>query len=109
MNPGNINVRAVGTPPLVPAIVGADHAFAIWVDDAISIWIVPPIVLVLLFTVPTNVKEDEFVLHWTEATVGTTFAVGRIELRDLIRIGVLAEIIMIVVAGTYCLIFAPYL
>ncbi|MGE4657705.1 MAG: SLC13 family permease [Gammaproteobacteria bacterium] len=201
-------------PPLLPNILGEENAFSLWLSNAISIWVVPPIVLLLLFTVPSNLKEREFVLNWKEAsaripweillmvtsavavvqtlaafgftdlvaqniakashsavglpyltgiataistnlmsgvaaaalltavmvpvaeqvgfnpaaitimvpatamgiifpwagaTVGTAFAIGQIELRDLIRIGILAEIIMIAVAGTFCLIFAPFL
>ena len=201
-------------PPLLPEILGEENAFSLWLSGAISIWMVPPIVLLLLFTVPSNLQEREFVLNWKEAnaripweillmvtsavaavqalsefgftdliaqrvtdaggssfgltylagivtaistnlmsgvaaaalftavmvpvaeqvgfnpaaitimvpasamgivfpwagaTVGTAFAIGQIELRDLIRIGILAEIIIIVVAGTYCLIFAPFL
>ncbi len=201
-------------PPFLPSLLGEDNAVALWVDETISIWMVPPIVLLLLFVTPTSLQKPEFVLEWKEAnaripweillmvtsavavvqaltsfgftdlmasniaetrvnavglpylagivtsvstnfmsgvaaaalftavmvpvaeqvgfnpaaitimvpatamgiifpwagaTVGTAFAIGRIELKDLIRIGILAEIIIIAVAGTYCLILEPFL
>ncbi len=201
-------------PPLLPGILGEDNALAAWLSNAISIWMVPPIVLLLLFTVPCNLQKREFVLNWKEAnqripweillmvtsavaavqalanfgftdliaqnvseaggsaaglpyltgiatavstnlmsgvaatalftavmvpvaeqigfnpaaitimvpasamgivfpwagaTVGTAFAIGQIELRDLIKVGIVVEIIIVAVAGTYCLIFAPFL
>ena len=50
-------------PSLLPAILGEDHAVSIWVDSAISIWMVPPIVMLLLFATPIN-QEDGFQKPW---------------------------------------------
>ena len=55
-------------PPMLPDIPGEKSAVAVWVSDAISIRMVPPVVLLLLpFTVPSNLREREFVLNWQEA------------------------------------------
>ena len=201
-------------PSLLPGILGEENAFSIWVDNAISIWMVPPFVMLLLFIAPSNLQKHEFVLDWKEAnehiswgvllmvtsaiavvqalssfgftevlaqyirdasvpayglpyvtglvtsistnfmsgvaaaalitavmvpvaetvnfstvaitimvpatamgivfpwagpTVGTAFGISNIELKDLIRVGIVAEIIMIIVAGTYCLLIGPFL
>ena len=55
-------------PPLLPKILGEEQWFTVWVDSVISIWIVPPIILFLLFALPTNLKERDFVLNWKEAS-----------------------------------------
>ena len=55
-------------PSLLSDILGEESAVAVWVSDAISIWMVPASAM-----------------------------------------GIVVEIIMIAVAGTYCLIFAPFL
>jgi len=201
-------------PSLLPGILGEENTFSIWVDNAISIWMVPPFVMLLLFIAPSNLQKHEFVLDWKEAsehvswgvllmvtsaiavvqalsslgftevlaqsirdasvtayglpyvtglatsistnfmsgvaasalitavmvpvaetvnfstvaitimvpatamgivfpwagpTVGTAFGISNIELKDLIRVGIVAEIIMIIVAGTYCLLIGPFL
>ena len=49
------------------------------------------------------------VFPWAGPTVGTAFGISNIELKDLIRVGIVAEIIMIIVAGTYCLLIGPFL
>lgn len=49
------------------------------------------------------------IFPWAGATVATAFGFGEISLKDLIRVGILAEIIMITVAAVYCLVFAPFL
>ena len=201
-------------PPILPEILGAENAFVVWVDDSISIWMVPPFVMLMLVIAPSNVQDREFVLNWKDAneriswgvllmvtsaigvvqalssfgftdvmtrvitdmsvnafglpyvtgiatsvstnfmsgvaasalltavmvpvaesldfsavaitimvpatamgivfpwagpTVGTAFGISNIELKDLIRVGIVAEIIMIAVAGTYCLLLEPFL
>ncbi len=201
-------------PPLLPNILGSQHPVCLWLDKVMSIWIVPPIILLLLFSLPADLRKRESVLDWKEAaartpwhilflvtsavgmtdalanfgfmklvteavkdtqisptllpfftgvvtslstnfisgvaatsiytgmlipvaqqigfnpasitilvpstamglifpwagaTVGTAFGFGEISLKDLIRVGILAEIIMIMVAAVYCLVFAPFL
>ena len=54
-------------PPLLPKILGEQHVFTLWVDEVMSIWLVPPIILFLLFALPTNLRKGEFVLNWKEA------------------------------------------
>ena len=201
-------------PPLLPKVLGEQHVFTLWVDEVMSIWLVPPIVLFLLFALPTNLRKGEFVLNWKEAngrapwqillmissavgvtdalgdfgfmrlvtqtiseaqistfalpyltglvtsvstnfisgvaatalytamlipiaeqigfnpaaiaimvpgtamgvifpwagaTPATAFGFGEIKLKDMIKVGIIIEIIMILVTGTICLLFAPIL
>jgi di/tricarboxylate transporter len=46
---------------------------------------------------------------WSGATAGTAFASGYIELRDMIRVGFFATLVLVIVAGTVHLLFAPFL
>jgi sodium-dependent dicarboxylate transporter 2/3/5 len=46
---------------------------------------------------------------WSGATAGTAFASGYIQLRDMIRVGFFATILMVIIAGTIHLLFAPFL
>ena len=222
MSLGEINVLVIFLvmaalfvfPPILPDLLGEENAFVLWVDNSISIWMVPPFVMLMLFIAPSNIEKREFVLDWKEAneriswgvllmvtsaigvvqalsdfgftdvmtrvitdmsvnsfglpyvtgiatsistnfmsgvaaaalltavmvpvaqsldfsaiaitimvpatamgivfpwagpTVGTAFGISNIELKDLIRVGIVAEIIMIAVAGTYCLLLEPFL
>ena len=209
-----VMVVLFAVPPLLPDILGQQNSFVVWLDDAISIWMVPPFVMLMLFIAPSNIRNREFVLDWKEAneqipwgvllmvtsaiavvqalssfgftdvmtrvitnasvdayglpyltgiatsistnfmsgvataalvtavmvpvaetldfstiaitimvpatamgivfpwagpTVGTAFGISNIDLRDLIRVGIVAEIVMIAVAGTYCLLLEPFL
>lgn len=54
-------------PTLIDLTLGPEHSLAIWADTALSIWIVPPTVLLLLFSTPVNWRKAEFVLTWREA------------------------------------------
>lgn len=46
---------------------------------------------------------------WSGATAGTAFASGYIELRDMIRVGFFATLVLVIVAGTVHLLFSPVL
>jgi sodium-dependent dicarboxylate transporter 2/3/5 len=46
---------------------------------------------------------------WSGATAGTAFASGYIEIRDMVRVGFFATILMVLVAATMHVIFAPFL
>ena len=49
------------------------------------------------------------IFPWSGATVATAFSFGEISLKDLIRVGVLAQIIMIATASTYALLLGRLL
>ncbi|MBI3950203.1 MAG: anion permease, partial [Acidobacteria bacterium] len=209
-----VTVSLFTLPPVLPTLLGDQHPFSQWLDNVMSIWLVAPIVLILLFSLPTDLRKGELLLNWKEAaartpwhillmvtsavgmtdaladfgfmdivtnsikganlsaaalpffagvvtsvstnfisgvaatsvytsmlipvaqhiglnpasiaiivpcaavgltfpwagpTVATAFGFGEISLRDLIRVGILAQVIMVTVAATYCLIFAPIL
>ena len=46
---------------------------------------------------------------WSGATAGTAFASGYIALRDMIKVGFFATLVLVFVAGTVHLLFAPFL
>lgn len=54
-------------PSLIDLTLGPEHSLAKWADTALPIWIVPPTILLLLFSVPVNWRKAEFVLTWREA------------------------------------------
>jgi di/tricarboxylate transporter len=46
---------------------------------------------------------------WSGATAGTAFASGYIDLRDMIRVGFFATLVLVVVTGTVHVLFAGVL
>jgi sodium-dependent dicarboxylate transporter 2/3/5 len=53
-------------PSLTPLVMGDQHPTAVWLRQTLTLWTVPPIVMVLLFVLPTDVKKWEFTLSWRE-------------------------------------------
>ncbi|MEE8160292.1 MAG: anion permease, partial [Acidobacteriota bacterium] len=49
------------------------------------------------------------IFPWAGATPATAFGFGEIKLKDMIKVGIVIEIIMILVTGTICSLFAPIL
>ncbi|MCZ6751234.1 MAG: SLC13 family permease [Acidobacteria bacterium] len=54
-------------PTLVGLTLGSAHPLTQWTNSVLSIWAVPVVVLLLLFSVPVNWRKNEFVLNWREA------------------------------------------
>ncbi len=54
-------------PTLIGLTLGSAHPVTQWTNSVLSIWAVPVVVLVLLFSVPVNWRKNEFVLNWREA------------------------------------------
>ena len=54
-------------PTLINLTMGPEHQVTVWARTALSIWVVPPAVMLLLFSTPVNWKKGEFVLSWREA------------------------------------------
>ena len=201
-------------PAALPTLLGTQNPFVAWLDAATSIWVVPPIILLLLFSLPVNLRKNEFTLNWREsaerlpwhvlllvtsatalidalahfgfmevvsqsisgistnkitfpflislttafstnfipgvpasaiftgilipiaqqfhfnpasiamvvpssavgiifpwagATTATAFGFGQISLKDLVRIGILAQLILVIVVSTYCVVFESIL
>ena len=202
------------SPAALPTLLGTQNPFVAWLDAATSIWVVPPIILLLLFSLPVNLRKNEFTLNWREsaerlpwhvlllvtsatalidalahfgfmevvsqsisgistnkitfpflislttafstnfipgvpasaiftgilipiaqqfhfnpasiamvvpssavgiifpwagATTATAFGFGQISLKDLVRIGILAQLILVIVVSTYCVVFESIL
>lgn len=51
-------------PSITPLLFGSQHPFVEWQARAMSIYSVPPLILLLLFGLPTDLKKGEFTLHW---------------------------------------------
>jgi sodium-dependent dicarboxylate transporter 2/3/5 len=54
-------------PALVSLLLGNDHTISVWIATSLSPWTVPPLILVLLFSVPADWKSKEMILPWKEA------------------------------------------
>ena len=54
-------------PTLLSLTLEAGHPVLAWSRQALSIWVVPPTIMLLLFSTPVNWKKGEFVLTWREA------------------------------------------
>jgi sodium-dependent dicarboxylate transporter 2/3/5 len=54
-------------PALVGLIVGADHPMTGWANRALSIWVVPPLVMFLLFAIPSTSEPRAGLLTWKDA------------------------------------------
>ncbi|HVL69727.1 MAG TPA: SLC13 family permease [Vicinamibacterales bacterium] len=63
-------------PTLVSLALGADHRWTAAVQRALPIWVVPPALMVLLFTVPAaGGRADQALLGWKEAERNTPWNV----------------------------------
>lgn len=55
-------------PTIVHLVLSGEHRITRWIDVALNIYVVPPIVILLLFSTPVNWRRREFLLTWREAT-----------------------------------------
>ncbi len=53
--------------PVASLLLGANHAISMWLARVFEIWIVPPIILFLLFLLPVDMKKGEATVTWKEA------------------------------------------
>jgi hypothetical protein len=53
-------------PPFLPMILGAHHPVSLWANKVITTWFVPPVMMLMLFGIPTDIKKKEFVVNWKE-------------------------------------------
>ena len=58
-------------PTLFNLILGSQHAVTVWGARALNLYVVPPIILLLLFSTPVDLKKGQFVLGWKEVVVNT--------------------------------------
>ena len=63
------------SPPLIRFLLGAENPAARWVGATVSIWIVPIVVLLLLFCTPTAWRKGEFLLSWREAVAHSPWSI----------------------------------
>ncbi len=54
-------------PPMLSLLLGEGHALSVYLRASLPIWVVPPIVLFLLFLLPVDVKKGEGTLVWRDA------------------------------------------
>jgi sodium-dependent dicarboxylate transporter 2/3/5 len=55
------------SPSIFQMLLGNENALVIWLKSAVSIWVVPPIMMLLLFSLPVNIQKNEFTLNWRES------------------------------------------
>ncbi len=53
--------------PVSALVLGARSTVTLWLDKVLEFWIVPPVVLLLLYLLPVNLNKKEFTLNWKEA------------------------------------------
>ena len=53
-------------PTLLNLTLGGDHPISKWGETGLSVWVVPPTVILLLFSTPANWQKREFLLTWRE-------------------------------------------
>ena len=74
MSRGEVNVLIVFAimlflftmPAVVTLVVGGGHPVAQYLRGAVPIWVVPPLVLILLFLLPVNFEKGEGTLVWRD-------------------------------------------
>ena len=74
MSRGEVNVLIVfmimlflfTMPAVVTLVVGGGHPVAQYLRGAVPIWVVPPLVLILLFLLPVNFEKGEGTLVWRD-------------------------------------------
>ncbi len=54
-------------PPMLSLLLGEDHALSVYLRASLPIWVVPPIVLFLLFLLPVDLQKGEGTLVWRDA------------------------------------------
>jgi solute carrier family 13 (sodium-dependent dicarboxylate transporter), member 2/3/5 len=59
---------ALFTLPTIAALaLGGEHAVVSWLERALPVWVVPPIVMLLLFTIPATGAQHGTLLSWKDA------------------------------------------
>jgi solute carrier family 13 (sodium-dependent dicarboxylate transporter), member 2/3/5 len=54
-------------PTIAALVLAGDHPFVAWVQRALPVWVVPPVVMLLLFTIPASGTTDGTLLSWKDA------------------------------------------
>jgi len=54
-------------PPTLSLLLGEGHALSVYLRASLPIWVVPPIVLFLLFLLPVDLQKGEGTLVWRDA------------------------------------------
>jgi sodium-dependent dicarboxylate transporter 2/3/5 len=62
-------------PSLLELTLGPTHPVTMWSAEALSLNVVPPTVMLLLFCTPVNLEKKEFVLDWRDAISNTPWDV----------------------------------
>ena len=58
-------------PTAFNLLLGSQHPVTVWGAQALNLYVVPPIVLLLLFSTPVDWKKRQYVLGWKEVVVHT--------------------------------------
>jgi sodium-dependent dicarboxylate transporter 2/3/5 len=58
-------------PSVSPFLLGPQHSLTQWFQRGLSIWAVPPIVMFLLFALPSDIRQGKWTLTWKDAVEQT--------------------------------------
>jgi sodium-dependent dicarboxylate transporter 2/3/5 len=62
-----IMVFAFIAPTVITLLMGPGHPVSAWLARSVSTWTVPPLMMILLFSIPTDWKKGQFILNWKDA------------------------------------------
>jgi sodium-dependent dicarboxylate transporter 2/3/5 len=62
-------------PTVVRLVLGRSHPLAQWASQGLSLWVVPPVIMLLLFSTPVSWREGKFILTWREAVQNSPWGI----------------------------------
>ena len=87
-------------PTVFDLVLGPDHPIAQWSGQGLSLNVVPPTVILLLFCTPVNWRKGEFVLSWREAATHTPWDIMILTTSAVAVVSALVEFGVIEMAGS---------
>ena len=86
-------------PALLGLTLGAGSPVTAWARRGLNLYVVPPIVLLLLFSTPVNWRQGQFVLGWREAVAHTPWDIMILVTSAAGVVGALVEFGFVDLAG----------
>ena len=86
-------------PAMLNLVLGSAHVLTAWSRQGLNLYVVPPIVLLMLFTTPVDWKKGQFVLGWKDASAHTPWDIMILVTAAAAVVEVLVEFQFVEVAG----------